>query len=47
MSSNSDVIVQEIRQEFESLLCHVQHSEKETAYEAGRNIFKRLGKRSF
>ena len=42
MSSNSDVIVQEIRQEFESMLHYVKHNENETAYEAERNIFKRL-----
>ncbi len=29
MSSNSDVIVQEMRQEFESMLQYVRHSENE------------------
>jgi len=47
MSSNSDVIVQEIRQEFESMLHYVRHSENETAYEAERNIFKRLLKMGY
>ena len=47
MSSNADVIVQEIRQEFESMLHYVQHSEDETAYEAERNIFKRLLKMGY
>jgi hypothetical protein len=31
-----------MRQEFESMLDYVQHSENETAYAAERNIFKRL-----
>ena len=47
MSSNSEVIVQEIRQEFESMLDYVQHSEDETAYEAERSIFKRLLKMGY
>ncbi len=47
MSSNSDVIVQEMRQEFESMLQYVRHSENETAYEAERNIFKRLLKMGY
>jgi len=42
MSSNSADIVQEIYEEFESMLHYVQHSETETAYEAERNIFRRL-----
>ena len=42
MSSNSATIVQEIREEFESMLHYIQHSEAETAYAAERNIFKRL-----
>jgi len=47
MSSNSEVIVQEIRQEFESMLGYVQQSENETAYAAERNIFKRLLKMGY
>jgi hypothetical protein len=42
MSSNSAIIVQEIREEFESMLHYIQHSETETAYAAERNIFKHL-----
>ena len=42
MSSNSADIVQEIYEEFESMLHYVQHSETETAYEAERSIFRRL-----
>ena len=42
MSSNSAIIVQEVYEEFESMLHYVQHSESETAYAAERNIFKRL-----
>jgi hypothetical protein len=42
MSSNSDIIVQEVYEEFESMLHYVHHSETETAYAAERNIFKRL-----
>jgi len=42
MSSNSEAIVQELREEFESMLHYIQHSESETAYAAERNIFKRL-----
>ncbi len=42
MSSNSEEIVQEIRQEFESMLQHVKSSEEETAYEVERSLFKQL-----
>ena len=42
MSSNSATIVQEIYEEFESMLHYIHHSETETAYAAERNIFKRL-----
>ncbi len=42
MPSNSDSIVQEIYEEFESMLHYIRHSETETAYTAERNIFKRL-----
>ncbi len=42
MSSNSATIVQEVYEEFESMLHYVQHSETETAYAAERTIFKRL-----
>ena len=42
MSSNSEDIVQDVYEEFESMLHYVQHSESETAYAAERNIFKRL-----
>jgi len=47
MSSNPDIIVQEIRQEFESMLQYVEQSENETAYTAERNIFKRLLKMGY
>jgi len=42
MSSNSAIIVQDIREEFESMLHYIQHSESETAYAAERNIFKHM-----
>ncbi len=42
MSSNSAIILQELCEEFESMLHYVQHSENETAYAAERTIFKRL-----
>ena len=42
MSSNSATIVQEIYEEFESMMHYIQHSEGETAYTAERNIFKGL-----
>jgi len=42
MSSNSEEIVQEIRQEFESMLKYVKSSEEETAYEVERSLFKQL-----
>ena len=47
MSSNSEVIVQEIRQEFESMLRYVQESENETAYAVEGTIFKRLLKMGY
>ena len=42
MSSNSTDIVQEIREEFESMLHDIQHSETKTAYAMERDVFKRL-----
>ncbi len=42
MSSNSEEIVQEIRQKFESMLKYVKSSEEETAYEVERSLFKQL-----
>ena len=42
MSSNSTDIVQEIREEFESMLDYIRDSESRTAYAVERDIFKRL-----
>ena len=42
MSSNSSNIVQDIRQEFESLLNYVEQATDETADRAERQLFERL-----
>ena len=42
MSLNSDKIVQDMRQEFESMLQKVQESEEKTADEMERSLFKQL-----
>ncbi len=41
-SSNSAIIVQEISEEFESMLHYIHNSETQTAYEVERDVFKRL-----